>query len=60
MTLRLPEGAEVVEITDALRQGAKDTLLKYGVKGTDVVETWVPGSFELKAFPVLESIDARS
>lgn len=35
------------EITDALRQGARDTLLRHGVLGTDVVEAWVPGSFEL-------------
>lgn len=34
-------------ITDALRTGAKETLLKHGVAGTDLVEVWVPGSFEL-------------
>ncbi len=37
------------EITDALRQGARDTLLKHGVSGADIVEEWVPGSFELPA-----------
>ena len=34
-------------ITDALRQGAHETLLKHGVKEADIVEAWVPGSFEL-------------
>jgi 6,7-dimethyl-8-ribityllumazine synthase len=37
------------EITDALRSGARDTLLRYGVAATDIVERWVPGSFELAA-----------
>lgn len=37
------------EITDALRQGAHETLLKFGVRGNDIVEAWVPGSFELAA-----------
>jgi 6,7-dimethyl-8-ribityllumazine synthase len=36
-------------ITDALRQGARETLLKHGVKTEDIVEVWVPGSFELAA-----------
>lgn len=36
-----------LEITDALRSGARDTLLKYGVHERDIVEAWVPGSFEL-------------
>lgn len=35
------------EITDALRTGARDTLLKHGVAALDIVEAWVPGSFEL-------------
>jgi 6,7-dimethyl-8-ribityllumazine synthase len=35
------------EITDALRHGARETLLKHGVVEADIVETWVPGSFEL-------------
>jgi 6,7-dimethyl-8-ribityllumazine synthase len=34
-------------ITDALRMGARDTLLKHGVAEADIVEAWVPGSFEL-------------
>jgi 6,7-dimethyl-8-ribityllumazine synthase len=34
-------------ITDALRQGARDTLLRYGVAEADIEEVWVPGSFEL-------------
>ncbi|MBL7940874.1 MAG: 6,7-dimethyl-8-ribityllumazine synthase [Flavobacteriales bacterium] len=36
-----------IAITDALRKGAKDTLLKHGVANVDIVEAWVPGSFEL-------------
>jgi 6,7-dimethyl-8-ribityllumazine synthase len=36
-------------ITDALRRGARETLLKHGVREEDVVERWVPGSFELAA-----------
>lgn len=35
------------EVTDALRQGARDTLLQHGVAVADIVEEWVPGSFEL-------------
>ncbi|HRD52477.1 MAG TPA: 6,7-dimethyl-8-ribityllumazine synthase [Flavobacteriales bacterium] len=34
-------------ITDALRKGARETLLKHGVAEADIVERWVPGSFEL-------------
>lgn len=34
-------------ITDALRKGARETLLKHGVAPSDIVEAWVPGSFEL-------------
>lgn len=34
-------------ITDALRQGARETLLRYGVAESDIEEVWVPGSFEL-------------
>ena len=37
------------EITDALRQGAIGTLVRYGVKQHDIVQVWVPGSFELPA-----------
>lgn len=35
------------EITDALRRGARETLLKHGVAEADIIERWVPGSFEL-------------
>lgn len=35
------------EITDALRRGARETLLKHGAAEADLVEVWVPGSFEL-------------
>lgn len=35
------------EITNALRQGAYDTLVKYGAKPGDIIEKTVPGSFEL-------------
>ncbi len=38
-----------MEITDALRNGARETLLKHGVAPTDILEVWVPGSFELAA-----------
>lgn len=37
------------EITDALRQGARETLLRHGVAEADLMEVWVPGSFELAA-----------
>lgn len=37
------------EITDALRLGARETLLKHGVVEADIIECWVPGSFELAA-----------
>ncbi len=36
-------------ITDALRAGARETLLKHGVREADILERWVPGSFELAA-----------
>lgn len=36
-----------LEITDALRQGAMDTLRVHGVADHDVIVEWVPGSFEL-------------
>jgi len=36
-------------ITDALRRGAIETLVKHGVAEADIVEVWVPGSFELAA-----------
>lgn len=35
------------EITDALRAGARETLLKHDVLEENIVEVWVPGSFEL-------------
>jgi 6,7-dimethyl-8-ribityllumazine synthase len=35
------------EITDALLNGAVDTLIKYGVPETDIIINHVPGSFEL-------------
>ncbi|MBK9763583.1 MAG: 6,7-dimethyl-8-ribityllumazine synthase [Flavobacteriales bacterium] len=35
------------DVTDALRAGAKQTLLDHGVAPADIVEAWVPGSFEL-------------
>lgn len=38
-----------MEITDALRRGARETLLTHGVAEADIVERWVPGSFELAA-----------
>ncbi len=37
------------EVTDALRIGARETLIKHGVAESDLVEAWVPGSFELAA-----------
>ncbi len=37
------------EITDALRRGARETLLGHDVREEDIVEVWVPGSFELAA-----------
>lgn len=38
-----------MQITDALRSGARETLLKHGVAPSDIKEVWVPGSFELAA-----------
>ncbi|MCB9185443.1 MAG: 6,7-dimethyl-8-ribityllumazine synthase [Flavobacteriales bacterium] len=35
------------EVTEALYNGAKETLMKFGVKEDDVVRRNVPGSFEL-------------
>ena len=35
------------EITDALRQGARQTLLVHGADPAEVIEHWVPGSYEL-------------
>ncbi len=37
------------EVTSALLKGARETLLKHGVAEADIVERWVPGSFELAA-----------
>lgn len=34
-------------VTRALREGALDGLFRHGVRPEDVVEVWVPGSFEL-------------
>ncbi len=34
-------------VTRALRDGALDALSRHGVRPGDVVEVWVPGSFEL-------------
>ena len=36
-----------LSITDALRRGAMETLMKHGVAAQDITEVWVPGSFEL-------------
>jgi 6,7-dimethyl-8-ribityllumazine synthase len=38
-----------IGITDALRRGARETLLRHGVAEADIAERWVPGSFELAA-----------
>lgn len=35
------------EVTEALYNGARETLLKFGASATDVVRRNVPGSFEL-------------
>lgn len=35
------------EITNGLRKGAIDTLIELGAEPNDIVELWVPGSFEL-------------
>jgi 6,7-dimethyl-8-ribityllumazine synthase len=35
------------EITNALFEGAKASLLKHGAAENDIVSRWVPGSFEL-------------
>ena len=32
-----------------MRRGARETLLKHGVRDADILERWVPGSFELAA-----------
>lgn len=50
------------EVTDALRDGARTTLLKHGVRGSDLIEAWVPGSFELAlgAQAVLEAGKAEA
>ncbi len=50
------------EITEALLTGVKDTLLKAGVKAENLIQFFVPGSFELTAGAALlakdESMDA--
>ncbi|MCB0792197.1 MAG: 6,7-dimethyl-8-ribityllumazine synthase [Flavobacteriales bacterium] len=35
------------EITEALHQGARRTLMEHGAAEADLLEVWVPGSFEL-------------
>ncbi|MEA2041054.1 MAG: 6,7-dimethyl-8-ribityllumazine synthase [Bacteroidota bacterium] len=35
------------KITEALYNGAKETLLKHGAKGENITKEYVPGSFEL-------------
>lgn len=35
------------EITNGLFKGAKETLLKHGVKEENIIVKWIPGSFEL-------------
>jgi 6,7-dimethyl-8-ribityllumazine synthase len=35
------------EITEKLKEGACNTLLKHGVKKGNIIEVYVPGSFEL-------------
>jgi len=35
------------DITEDLYKGAYDTLLKYGIKGENILKKYVPGSFEL-------------
>ncbi|MBK7382097.1 MAG: 6,7-dimethyl-8-ribityllumazine synthase [Flavobacteriales bacterium] len=38
-----------MEVSDALRKAARETLLMHGVAEADLIERWVPGSFELAA-----------
>jgi len=35
------------EVTEALRKGAENTLMKHGVKPDNIITKYVPGSFEL-------------
>ncbi|HEY1038203.1 MAG TPA: 6,7-dimethyl-8-ribityllumazine synthase [Bacteroidia bacterium] len=35
------------DITSALQKGAVDALLKHGAKAENIINKWVPGSFEL-------------
>ncbi|MDP8230829.1 MAG: 6,7-dimethyl-8-ribityllumazine synthase [Candidatus Gorgyraea atricola] len=44
-------------ITNRLLEGCMDTLLRHGVKDSDVTVAWVPGSFEI---PVLAHRMAKS
>jgi len=50
------------DITEALAQGAINTLLKYGAKDANVLKVYVPGSFELsygaQVYAQKEEIDA--
>lgn len=50
------------EVTEALAQGAFDTLVKHGVKEENILKTYVPGSYELsfasQVFAQREDIDA--
>jgi 6,7-dimethyl-8-ribityllumazine synthase len=34
-------------ITEKLLEGARDTLLKAGVPGSQIIEAWVPGAWEI-------------
>ncbi len=47
LRLGLVVSAWNAEITDALRDGAMETLLKHGVAFKDIHEVQVPGSYEL-------------
>lgn len=51
-----------MEITSALQQGAYNTLLKHGAKEENILNKWVPGSFELtlgaQYFAEFSNVDA--
>lgn len=50
------------EVTEALAQGAYDTLLQHGVKQENIIKRYVPGSYELsfgaQIFAQRQDIDA--
>lgn len=50
------------EITEALYNGVKTTLLKHGVSPSNIIKAYVPGSYELsygsQVFAAKENIDA--